>query len=280
MSKLSEYANALRALKHPIKDFVNMLVSKPPWEYRFADDSVVRLTQRRNILVELHAYYFHDAGTREYNLGLNKNPVVLNISRFDDGSEVFKELIYSSLPVWDRIVVDIGANIGDSPIYFKVMGARQVFGYEPNKGIYDLALKNVKLNCAESIVTIENKAVVGELSYKWPEHKYIEIQPDDFKAEDPRRITLEGLVIEKGIDNGILKIDCEGCEYEVILSSRNEIIRRFSHIQMEYHFGGIVLKERLERIGYDVKISKSKYTWVLESNILMEYGDLYAVRRW
>ena len=52
------------------------------------------------------------------------------------------------------------------------------------------------------------------------------------------------------VPNGsILKIDCEGCEYDSILHTPDIALQRFSHIQIEYHLGYRDLKEKLEKYG-------------------------------
>jgi hypothetical protein len=51
-------------------------------------------------------------------------------------------------------------------------------------------------------------------------------------------------------------MDCEGCEYDVIFSSSKETLKRFSHIQIEYHYGYKNLKEKLEKCGFSVKVTR------------------------
>ncbi len=45
--------------------------------------------------------------------------------------EVFDGRAYDNVDVYDKDVVDIGANVGDSSIYFALKGARKVVGVEP-----------------------------------------------------------------------------------------------------------------------------------------------------
>lgn len=50
------------------------------------------------------------------------------------------------LPVQNKIVVDVGANIADSSIYFTHNGAKQVIALEPFARNYELAKQNIILN--------------------------------------------------------------------------------------------------------------------------------------
>jgi hypothetical protein len=50
--------------------------------------------------------------------------------------EIFDENAYDNIDVYGRDVVDIGANVGDSSIYFALKGARKVVGVEPLPNVY------------------------------------------------------------------------------------------------------------------------------------------------
>jgi FkbM family methyltransferase len=60
--------------------------------------------------------------------------------------EVFIKNVYSFLDVGDKIVIDVGAGIGDSSIYFASRGAKRVIAIEPNRHSYELAKKNIEVN--------------------------------------------------------------------------------------------------------------------------------------
>ena len=83
---------------------------------------------------------------------LNTDIVTIDDMKFIGGISngdllaIFVEKEYDILSVKDKIVVDIGANIGDSSIYFVKRGARKVYAIEPNQELYQLAKKNISLN--------------------------------------------------------------------------------------------------------------------------------------
>jgi predicted RNA methylase len=62
-------------------------------------------------------------------------------TRNGDIRNIFVNNIYEHLPVEGRSVVDIGANIADSCIYFALHGANNVIGLEPFPRNYELAEK-------------------------------------------------------------------------------------------------------------------------------------------
>jgi len=68
--------------------------------------------------------------------------------------------------------------------------------------------------------------------------------------------SLNKVVNELGIENAVMKIDCEGCEYDVINKENMDSLRKFSHIMGEYHYGYDKLKEVLEEAGFEFSATK------------------------
>lgn len=52
---------------------------------------------------------------------------------FPMSAGIFKSGEYDVVPVAGKVVVDIGAAIGDTAVYFSMKGASRVYGYELNK---------------------------------------------------------------------------------------------------------------------------------------------------
>jgi hypothetical protein len=48
-------------------------------------------------------------------------------------------------------------------------------------------------------------------------------------------ISLQTLVADIDDNNMILKMDCEGSEFDIVLNSSNQLLRRFQSIHMELH---------------------------------------------
>ena len=71
-------------------------------------------------------------------------------------------------------------------------------------------------------------------------------------------------------------MDCEGCEYESILSASRDVIRSFSHIQIEYHYGYKDLKYKLEENGFIVSVTKPRLVPNVIDGSRLYIGDIYA----
>ena len=70
--------------------------------------------------------------------------------------------------------------------------------------------------------------------------------------------TLKNLIDIYKIEDAVLKVDCEGCEYDMLLNSNLDTIRKFSHIVVEFHRGFEDLKEKLEKCNFNVDVNTSK----------------------
>ena len=179
---------------------------------------------------------------------------------------------YRHLPVKDRIVVDIGASIGDTSIYFALIGgAKKIIALEPIQVSYELARKNIDLNeCRDKIELVNagccgvNKTIFIERSLKPISSTVLK---EAFNGIPVKLLTLRDIIELYGIDSAVLKIDCEGCEYETILMSDCETLRKFDQIQIEFHDGARRLVKKLRSCGFQVHYSLGK-----------AIGYIYAVR--
>lgn len=197
-----------------------------------------------------------------------------------DIDAVFFSEEYSFLPVKDKVVIDIGANIGDTALYFVSRGAKKVIGIEPSQQNYESAKKNIVLNNLSDKIEL---VLAGCSSKKG----FMNIDPKasgtfvSLSEENKGKNTIELITLEEILRNNnessdyILKIDCEGGEYDIILFSPEDIIKRFSHIQIEYHFGCLNMEKKLESYGFEVTSSVPRIG-LRVGNINKRVGYLYA----
>ena len=197
----------------------------------------------------------------------------------DIGTVFFQEG-YQTLPVNDRTVIDIGASIGDTAIYFALKGAKKVIALEPFLSNYELAKKNTIENKLDSKIHLllagcsnkNEKIIISETE--------VASQSDISKSKQGNEISLmslEEILNQFNVDSAILKMDCEGCEYDSILDSPKEVLQKFDFIFIEYHYGYINLKEKLEQCGFEVSISPPTFFNNPHAKIPKTYlGDMYA----
>ena len=193
---------------------------------------------------------------------------------------VFYNQQYLDLPVKDKEVIDIGANIGDSALYFAVRGAKKIIALEPHPSIYQSGLKNVVENGFETKINFimagaNNKNEFVFIDENSPLSCGLSLKKNNKGIKVPL-LSLEKILEHCETNSCILKIDCEGCEYSTILSASEENLKRFSHIQIEFHFGYQNLKTKLEKNGFKVTISKLRLDKNKKTKETFYIGNLFA----
>jgi hypothetical protein len=163
----------------------------------------------------------------------------------DNIAGVFLREEYNFLDVMGKIVIDVGAGIGDSAVYFAESGADKVISIEADKTNYELAKKNIEVN-----------DVNGNVELIWAA---CSAQGAGYLKNVPTISLSEVLDSFSSGELLALKIDCEGCEYEILASLSKDILDRVSDIQIEYHYGYRNLKRKLESCNFHVKVTRPRY---------------------
>ncbi|MGC9133367.1 MAG: FkbM family methyltransferase [Nanopusillaceae archaeon] len=172
---------------------------------------------------------------------------------------------YEILDVKDKVVLDIGAYVGDSSIYFIRKGARKVYVYEAVKDFYEILLKNIELNDLQDKIIPINKGIdcnKGE--------NYIKININNRGESGSEygnyKIELTSIKdvfeeIYNKEEEFVTKMDCEGCEYS-LLCLPDEVLKYSREYIIEIHGSPQVLISKFLRNGYKMKIVK-KDSWYL-----------------
>jgi len=191
--------------------------------------------------------------------------------------EVFEEEDYKFLDVQNKSVLDIGAFVGDSPIYFILKGAKKVYAVEPHPESYKEMLENIKLNNMEDKIIPINMGISYEKDYITISTKVVYTQGTLFRSEgNGIKVSagkLSDIINKYNINAQILKMDCEGCEYDIILKD-HDTIKEFDEIGFEYHAKNtkIPVNKLLEKLNnnFECKIIKEKSK---------DVGLVYCIRK-
>jgi len=161
----------------------------------------------------------------------------------------------------DKVIVDIGAYIGDSALYFAYKGAKLVIAVEPHPEAYFEMLENIKLNGYGGKIIPINAAIGSRHGCVDARGSVITTLTQYYtpltKASDCaiRVITLEDLIKAFNLNKETtLKMDCEGCEFDVILNDY-EHVRLFRELIFEYHSYAVnrPVNDLLNVLGRDYK---------------------------
>jgi FkbM family methyltransferase len=171
----------------------------------------------------------------------------------------------ASIPIRDGwAVVDIGGGIGEFALDVARRFPRaRVFVYEPNPDSFRMLMSNLNLNGLANVVP-RPVAVAGTAGHvglrtEGGRGALTTVVPKAIGGA-ATAITLEQALAEAGLERcDFLKIDCEGCEYEVLLTASDDTLRRIGAICLEYHDrlthrSHTELAEALSQAGFRVAV--------------------------
>lgn len=187
----------------------------------------------------------------------------------------------------DWVVVDIGAAIGE----FTIEAALQltdgiVHAFEPNPGSINILRQNIRANNLSRVETY-NLGVwseQGEIPLHFLNNEPLQAVSGDSQSSSLQAvketsipvITLEQVVEEKvGRKIDLMKLDCEGAEYQIFLNQDAKIFKKIDRIIMEFHDldeqrNHRVLVKLFEELGYKVSLH--------DNRVHQNLGYLYAER--
>lgn len=197
---------------------------------KFKDGDTVELSRKDNtgFYEKLYRKHLEDNGFSYPRDDMIKTPDGLtlmlpnNIKYSFVFDEIYLTQVYGKPDLTGKVVIDVGAAIGDTALFFKRCGAKTIYSYEPDELRARIAEKNIEMNgMSHSIVMYNKKATVEELK--------------------KLMMTINDLIF--------LKVDCEGCEYDLIPNldmSKSKV----ANVVMEYHRKPEPLTQALTRAGF------------------------------
>lgn len=189
---------------------------------------------------------------------------------------------YAVQPGWT--VMDIGAGIGEFTLFAAQQGAGRVLAFEPFPQSFALLQQNIAMNKAARVdafaVAIGSKS--GELVLDLSGGEPLQFQSGvggTAGATEQLRVPCWSLaeVFERmGMERcDLLKLDCEGAEYDILMRSDPILLQRVDRLVMEYHDGvadyqHMDLSRYLQEQGFVVE--------VFANPVYEEIGYLRAAR--
>jgi len=206
--------------------------------------------------------------------------------------EIFWKGDYNYNCINDVIVCDIGMNVAFASIYFAYRdNVKAVYGFEPFLQTYEDALKNIELNpkIKNKIkpynygISSESKEVVSD--YNYDNKASVNVcglpnwLPDGCKTEKVN-VYLKSIdsifeIIDSDLRKSgklLLKMDCEGSEYEIIRKlDEKKLLGLISCMIIEWHLlGSEAITDILIKYGY---FTISRYS------PKAKYGMIYAFNK-
>lgn len=192
---------------------------------------------------------------------------------------------HSMIDVKGRDVVDVGAYVDDTAIYYLLHGkARRVYAFEPFPYLYNTGVRNVRANGLEKGIRTFNAAVAGSggnvsLDKEFTSFGLVKARARASGKGRVKVVSLDSVVKGLKIRHGALKVDCEGCEYDIFRHASSETLRSFDVIHVEYHYGYADIVERLRNEGFRVSYTRPVYNFRGFGSRAMLNGHVVAVRK-
>jgi FkbM family methyltransferase len=202
---------------------------------------------------------------------------------------LFRDYEHPDIPyVNSQKVLDIGANIGVATLWFsQVCPEARIFAFEPSIPSTTCLLKHVSRNSLTNRVTVATLAggrqgnplilVTGEsseLSYTTSESR--EAGEVVWAADLKTMLAIVGASVD------VMKLDCEGAEYDLILEASDDDLSQVANIVGEYHPIDVETRSRffsrLEESGFVVSHERRMTHRRMSHNTDSEEGRFYAIR--
>ncbi len=197
----------------------------------------------------------------------------LNILRTVLVEEEYK-LLREFLPKGPLRMVDIGANLGSFTMWIeKIRGLSEAFCFEPDPGSFNLCRFNLAANDCVAAVAIPmalggaSREIDMWVSSNQPCSHNIYGKPSGVAHETKKVQVLalkEWLESVEG-DFDLLKMDCEGAEWEILRNTPRESLRRFKLILAELHGDPTQdtpiteCRRILEEAGFETLLDENRY---------------------
>ena len=173
----------------------------------------------------------------------------------------------------NRSVIDIGANIGAFSLLAASMGADQVVSVEPISATYNRLTSNINragfknVKAFKHLVSdkpgVEHKVSINDNAGA---NSMYNVSNQNFEVVTT--ITLHDILENLTGNDIMLKLDCEGAEYDILLNASDADMSRIDEIMMEihtdlhpYHKGTAIIEDRLTQLGFTSIKKDQIYYW-------------------
>jgi FkbM family methyltransferase len=190
-----------------------------------------------------------------------------------------------------RTIVDIGAHMGTFAVHAaESCPDARVYCFEPEQRNFDVLQRNIGINGLEGRVSAFRCAVASsagprDLAVGESLMNSFHIIPDGASCQTVHCITLKEILAGHRLDTiDLLKMNCEGAEYEILEGCSCAEFERIANIRLEYHNldapnrSGESLSRFLEKKGYRIErftryLNRSGFIWAARAAMMALWPD-------
>jgi FkbM family methyltransferase len=214
-------------------------------------------------------YTFRNGGRLKINAAFDHVPII----------EVMMKKDYGKIPD-NSVIIDIGASTGVFSVYAaKTARNVKIYAFEPSADYFKVLQNNIELNSLQNSVKVFNSAVGGKT-----ERRAMSLRSDTFiypslmseqNSQTVECISLEDIFLSNNISKiDMLKMDCEGAEYEIFTNCPQNILDRVTEIRMEYH--NLDGEKNVENLRKILKAKNFTETYFKPTNEV--FGNIWFAR--
>jgi FkbM family methyltransferase len=165
-----------------------------------------------------------------------------------------------------RTIVDIGANMGSFTIFAAMNNPNAtIYSFEPEKRNFDFLRQNVEINSLEKRVhtfpcAVSASAGQRKMAIRTSPLNTLVVENGERALQTVDCVSLQSILHDHGLDTiDLLKMNCEGAEYEILENCASADFARLLNIRLEYHTldsgkrNGDALAKFLEKQGYRIQ---------------------------
>jgi FkbM family methyltransferase len=215
-------------------------------------DTITHLTYIPKIILRIKNWFYflknYSGLINETGVYIFRNGFKMKIKRSIDTSTIAVIFIKKDYGVVgdDSIVIDIGANIGAYSIFAACSKNTKIYSYEPMKETYDFLVENIRLNKLEKRIFPFRLGISSEVKktklYLSEESPFNSMYQNLYPTKRPKNYEIINCIRLKDVFEKnkirkchILKIDCEGAEFEILYGLPEKYFERILRMKIEYH---------------------------------------------
>jgi FkbM family methyltransferase len=176
------------------------------------------------------------------NIAFNHYGILKGTDMKNSGEEFAIDIFFKPFLNEDDVILDIGANTGDYAMYLvKHICSNRIISIEPNPLTFELLVKNVDHECYNYAISHKEGQLPFYVSHENPVTTLASFSSNTIpENETPKEISVECITLHKLIKNlkidslGVLKVDTEGYDYQVLLSG-SSFLKDVKFIQFEFN---------------------------------------------
>lgn len=176
----------------------------------------------------------------------------------------------------NREVIDIGANVGFFSLAAAAMGASKVLSYEPITQTFQMLKHNTELTKLSHKIKCHAQAVLGRacdpvvmgVNHR---HGSNSLYSTGEASQLVTVTTLAEIMKQTYSHDVILKMDCEGAEFDIILDTEPDVFSRIRYIHLEIHSNMHPIHKHRDLIAQ--RLTELGFSCVSSQNVGMYWYD-------